>query len=265
MNADKNIRERELMKKKLISILSAAVILANVNILPVLAAEIDPAKEAVYQEYKTDEQYQMMAAEYGEAYADAFLENVVESRNAVMPRGGGGNECYQHVTNIKQTKTYNCGSTTTLQTLYGLNSASAVTGSTDTAKIGTLDKEYNVDSQGSMMVYQVVNALNKYNKGNQKYIYAAASNMTIDQFENNIANSLTGCKPVILHAKTNYLSYYGGKSSGHYISLDYVNRTTDKVRLVDCNYNSSYYGVHQVPLSEAYNSIHAESGRYLIY
>lgn len=254
------------MRRRLISILNAVVILVNINVLPVMAAEVnDSEKEEVYQEYKSDEQYQMMEAEYGEAYADAFLDDVVRSRNAIMTRGGGGNECYQYVTNIMQTKTYNCGSTTTLQTLYGLNSASAVTGSTNTDKISTLDKEYNVDSQGNMMVYQVVNALNKYNKGNQTYIYAEATNMTIAQFENNIANSLTGCKPVILHAKTNYLSYYGGKSSGHYISLDYVNRTTDKVRLVDCNYNSSYYGVHQVPLSEAYNSIHAESGRYLIY
>ena len=141
-----------------------------------------------------------------------------------------------------------------------------VVANTDSAKIATLDAEYNVDSQGSMYVYQVRDALNKYNTGNQTYIYKQGSSMTLTGFEEAIANSLTYCKPVVLHARTEYLSYYGGKKSGHYISVDYINRTTDKVRLVDCNYNASYYGVHSnVSLSEAYNCISAVSGRYLIY
>lgn len=38
-----------------------------------------------------------------------------------------------------------------------------------------------------------------------------------------------------------------------------------KRKLVDGNYNSSYYGIHNnVAISEAYNSINKESGRYLI-
>ena len=71
---------------------------------------------------------------------------------------------------------------------------------------------------------------------------------------------------MVLHARTKYLSYYKGKNSGHYLSLDYVNRTSDMVRIVDCNYNSTYYGIHRdIPLLEAYNTIHEESDRYLIY
>ncbi len=132
--------------------------------------------------------------------------------------------------------------------------------------IPSLDAEYNVDNQKFAYVYQVVNALNKYNKYNQKYIYASGATMSLNTFENNVANSLTACRPVILHARTEHITYYGGHSSGHYISLDYINRTTDMVRLVDCNYSNVYYGIHSnVDLSDAYDSIASSSGRYLIY
>jgi len=209
----------------------------------------------------------MMVEAYGVAYGEKFLTDVTNSKlTSTLLRSGGGNECYQYVTNVMQTTTNNCGSTSTLQTLYGLNSASTVSGSTNAAKIATLDAEYNVASQGSMMVYQVRDALNKYLIGNKSYIYALGSGMTIDQFETNIANSLTYGKPVVLHARTGYLTYYGGKNLKHYLSLDYVNRTSDTVRIVDCNYDSTYYGIHNnVTLLDAYNTIHAESGRYLIY
>lgn len=113
------------------------------------------------------------------------------------------------------------------------------------------------------MVYQAQEALNKYST--KTYVFVEGSSLTEATFEQYIATSLTNCKPVILHARTKYIGYYGGHVSGHYLSLDYVNRTTDIVRIVDCNYNDSYYGIHYVSLSEAYKSIHDESGRYLIY
>lgn len=252
----------EYMKKKGVLLLTAFLGIANVMTVHA-ANSVSPIK--VYQEYENDKQYQQMVSEYGEQYGKEFIQEVAESEKTVRIRGGAGNDCYQFVKNIKQTKNYNCGSTTTLQTLYGLNSASAVNGSTDSAKIKTLDSEYNIDAQRSMYIYQVRDALNKYNKGNQKYVYATGKSMTISQFEDKVATSLTSCKPVVLHARTKYLSYYGGKASGHYLSLDCINRTSDTVRIVDCNNNSSYYGIHYVTLKEAYNSINAESGRYLIY
>ncbi len=76
--------------------------------------------------------------------------------------------------------------------------------------------------------------------------------MTIGNFKDYIADSLTACKPVVLHAKTGSFTYYGGKNSGHYLSLDYYNRTTQKVRIVDCNYDKSYYGIHtDIPMVPA--------------
>lgn len=105
----------------------------------------------------------------------------------------------------------------------------------------------------------------KYNAYGSTYTYQAGTNMTLTTFESNIANSLTSWKSVILHAKTEGLTYYNNHVSGHYLSLDYINRTTDSVRIVDCNYSNSYYGTHWVTLGEAYNAVTCESGRYLIY
>lgn len=182
----------------------------------------------------------------------------------IEPKGGGGSLCYQSVKNIKQTQTFNCGPTTVLQTLYGLNSASAVSGSTDAAKIAALQSEYNVGSDG-MYVSNVVAALNKYNKGNQTYSSRLGSGLSLEGFANNIAASLTSGKPVVLHARTKHLDYYNGNNSGHYLSLDYFDRSTNTVRIVDCNYKEEYYGVHYCTLQEAYEAINEEGGRYLIY
>lgn len=136
-------------------------------------------------------------------------------------------------------------------------------GSTNAAKIATLDNEF--DKQGHLVVYQARDTLNKYYHGSGTYIFVQGKNLNESTFEDYVAKSLTNCKPVILHARTQYINYYGGHASGHYLSLDYINRSTDTVRIVDCNNNDAYYGIHNVTLSEAFNSINKESERYLIY
>lgn len=258
------------MRNKLFGVLMMLVL--GTCVIPVKAAEsaeVENELQKIYEDYAEDAQFQMMKSEYGEEYAQKYILDVAQWKQmGSLLRGGSGNICYQYVTNVMQTKTYNCGMTTVLQTLYGLNSADQVSGTTTTDKLNTLDSEYNVDGQGQTYVYQVRDALNKYSKSsaNYPYIYEEATNMTLNEFEANIAKSLMYGKPVVLHAKTGQFSYYGGKDTGHYLSLDYVNRTNDVVRIVDCNYNTAYYGIHNnVSLQEAYNSIHATAGRYLIY
>lgn len=238
---------------------------ANANVSN-FDVNIDAQKfEAIQDEYSHQKEFMEMTEEYGKEYADSFLADVYKSRfgeSSKILRSGGGNECYQFVKNIKQSKKYNCGSAAVLQTLYGRGKASSVSGSSDSAKMQTLDTQYNVDKDRSMYVYRAVNALNRYSGAS--YIYEEGSSMTKGQFEDRIANSLMQWKPVILHAKTGSLTYYNRKNVGHYISLDYVNRTTQTVRLVDPNYDDTYYGVHYVPLNEAYKTISSDSGRYLI-
>lgn len=254
------------MNGKKMVVMALCSIFCLFDMIPVFAAEkVDTA--AIHEKYRNDLQFKMMQEEYGEDYADAFLVDVEKAYEDIAQmksaRGGGGNTCYQRVTNIQQTKNYNCGTTTVLQTLYGLGTQKRVSGNTNKDRIETLDKEYNVDSQGSLMVYQARDALNKYS--NQSYIYELGSSLTKIGFEDRIAASLTAGKPVVLHARTEKITYYKGHASGHYISLDYVDRLHSVVRLVDCNNNSDYYGVHpNVPVADAYNAV-AVSGRYLIY
>ncbi|MGN0375961.1 MAG: hypothetical protein ACI4EN_10725 [Butyrivibrio sp.] len=180
---------------------------------------------------------------------NGYLENDVA-------RGGGGNECYQYVDNIRQTKTYNCGSTTVLQTLYGMGYEDNVPGNTNTEKIQYLDQVYNVDLLGQADVNYMVNALNDNIPGLTTYSKTYIStNVTIVNFEQLIATSLTNGKPVVVVASdTSKLTYYNGNSYGHYLSVDYINRTTDTVRIVDCHFNSAYYGVHYVDLQELYDA-----------
>ena len=93
------------------------------NVLPVFASDINSPHikksmytgeyEEAYQKYKDDKQFNMMLTDYGSEYVEEFLKDVTNEKeltNSLL--GGGGNECYQYVKNIKQTKKYNCGSNT---------------------------------------------------------------------------------------------------------------------------------------------------------
>ena len=264
------------MKGKLMNVISFVLVVCFCTELVYAESYTDEISyEEVYTMYKDDPQFLSMKADYGDEYAEEFLNDVLERLNQKnVSRGGGGNVCYEYVKNIQQTETYNCGMTTVLQTLYGLDSADSVPGDSDAEKIEYLDEQYNVDEQGSTYVYQVRNALNKYNEWNSTYIYLKANNIASPQhLLGYIADSLTYCKPVILHANTKGLKYYDGKESGHYISVDYIDRTTQKARVVDCNYDDEYYGIHNdVSIEELYECIvpKDEDGdvkeyRYLIY
>lgn len=254
------------MKKiKFVPYLGLVVALTLLISNPSYALSIKIPKElrSIYAEYKNDTQFKLMLEDYGEDYAESFLWDVYNERNKISVKGGGGNICYQYVTNICQTTGSNCGPTTVLQSLYGMGSQGKVSGTTDAQKIQNIMNSY----QESMMVYQIRDALNTYKpNGIGNYTYATGSSMTLNGFEEKVANSLTYCKPVVLHAKTKSLSYYNNANYYHYISLDYINRSTHQVRLVDCHYNASYRGAHYVNSSEAYGCI-TPSGetRYLIY
>lgn len=175
--------------------------------------------------------------------------------NEVSTRNGGGNECYQYVHNIMQTKNYNCGTTTVLQTLYGMGFEDNVPGNTDVDKINHLDTVYLVDELEQSDLDKLVEALNDYTTGLRTFQKSFISiYVSMAEFEDMIATSLTNCKPVMAMVNTLYLSYYNGAEYGHYVSVDYINRTTDVVRIVDCNYNTAYYGVHYVSLTELYNA-----------
>lgn len=64
--------------------------------------------------------------------------------------------------------------------------------------------------------------------------------------------------------QTQYLSYYGGHASGHYIAIREVDKMKKTIRLMDCNWNNDYFGEHVVSVTEVYESISKEASRYLI-
>lgn len=92
----------------------------------------------------------------------------------------------------------------------------------------------------------------------------AAAKENEPDFQSLIWNSLIHNRPVLLHARTEYLPYYKGHSSRHYLSLDWYGKEPQKVRIKDCNYNPDYNGDHIVPVTKAYECVHEIADRYVI-
>lgn len=182
---------------------------------------------------------------------------------SLLDVGNNGQCLSTNVKLIQQTTTKNCGPTAVLQVLYGMSRQGAVAGSTDTEKIRTLMKDCNTDDSGTY-IGNLVSCLNKYSTA-ASYRYTEGRTMTQAEFQAKLETSLCYNIAPILHAKTKELPYYGGHDSGHYIAVSEVNKTTGTVRLSDCNWNNQYFGVHTVSVEKAYQSIAAESWRYLIY
>lgn len=192
--------------------------------------------------------------------ADREYAAYLSSKSPIKYIGSMG-EASASVKHVIQAKTWWCGYATTLQTLYGLNLESKVSGAGDDAKQTTIANEMGHPSS-SAVVYEIRDYLNK-NLTYSKYAYYEGSGMTLSSFTNKTAYSLMIGRPVILHAKTASLSYYNGKNLAHYLSLDYLNQYNSTVRIVDCNYDSTYTGSHYVPISEAFGTVNI-SGRYVI-
>ncbi|MCI8432076.1 MAG: hypothetical protein HFH83_02620 [Lachnospiraceae bacterium] len=183
---------------------------------------------------------------------------------AIVPFGVGNNgQClYTNVPLIQQTESYNCGPTAALQVLYGMGCQNQVYGQTDADKISSLEEDSGTDSSGTM-VYRLTNTLNKYTT-RVNYEYVLGSGMTMDEFQKKVETSLFYDTAPILHARTEYLEYYSGHRSGHYIAVREIDKTTGKIRLQDCNKNNKFFGQHVVSIEEAFKTINEENSRYLI-
>lgn len=200
------------------------------------------------------------------AYPMRVRINQDAERNAgisLLDVGNNGQCLSTNVKLIQQTTDFNCGPTAALQVLYGMSRQGAVAGNTDAEKIYTLMGDCNALYHGAV-VDNLKICLNKYST-NASYRYTEGRTMTQAQVQEKLETSLCYNIAPILHAKTQYLPYYGGHSSGHYIAVSEVDRTTGNVRLSDCNWSNKYFGVHVESIKDVYQSIAAESERYLIY
>lgn len=158
------------MKKKVMRLVKVLCVIAVFcNGITVEAAEdLTLEQKAIYQEYKEDVEFKKMVEKYGDEYIKEYIDDVISARIVEKRRGGGGNICYQYVSNIKQINGHTCGPTTVLQTLYGLGCASKVSGSNDNEKINTLAAECGTNEEGTF-VGEIQRALSKYS--DRKYVY----------------------------------------------------------------------------------------------
>ncbi len=203
--------------------------------------------------------YQKAVATYQVRNAIGKMVNkkVDESRGL----GNNGQILYANVPLIMQPNNYTCGPTSVLQVLYALNCAGNVAGTTNADKINTLAVACNTTSAGSHFA-NVTKAVNQYSP-TMKYEAITGSTMTVSQFQGKVETSLLYNAAPILHAKTATLPYYNGHQSGHFIAVCELDRTTGKIKVRDCNNNSSYYGEHQETIAHVFSAIN-HTDRHLI-
>lgn len=184
--------------------------------------------------------------------------------NAVQPRVADGNMYYaEGVPEYRQSKSNSCGAASALQVIVQQGGADGIQGTTYIEKEETLMEEGFLAENG-IKVFNVRNLINKYISGNT-YAYISGAELSYSSFYTLVMTSLTNDCPIILHAKTGHISYYNSKNTGHYIVGTHLFSLTEQLVVNDCNYRDEYTGIHTIPMMEAYNSIHIESGRYLIY
>ncbi len=275
--------KRRIMYRLLASI-TAFVVALGLNSISIQAEDITQTDEflAIIEErtdeYLNDTEHMREAKRKGISVDELLYQDALEAypmrvrinqdagQNpgiSLLDVGNNGQCLFANVKLIQQTTSKNCGPTAALQVLYGMGRQGDVSGSTDAEKINTLMKDCNTDDSGTY-VGNLVNCLNKYSTL-AKYRYTEGKTMTSSTFQAKLETSLFYNIAPILHAKTQYLPYYGGHSSGHYIAVSEVDRTTGNIRLSDCNWNNKYFGIHVENVEKVYQSIAAESGRYLIY
>jgi hypothetical protein len=171
-----------------------------------------------------------------------------------------------NVPTYSQSQTNSCGAASALQTIISLGGS--VPGNTMTAKEQTLISQTGLGAgtQSSVFVYEVVGLVENYT--NADYAYLEMTSQSSSTLDSILKSSLSLDGPVVFHAIPKYIAgYYPSTATGgHYITAyGYIPANSGTVNVNDCHYSSSYNGTHSVPFAQMYNSIHSQSGRYIIY
>jgi hypothetical protein len=279
-------------KRNLLFPLLVALLLLLSSIIPVFATPMGnsdscPAFQAVFDElallYANDYMFNRELASRGLSMEEllvektiAFLHNQALMDASIRSRNIAGNIRWANVPLIQQHRNNTCGPASALQALHALNRHTSVSGRTDYERMSTLASEMFMQGfinsshprypgATSAYVYRMTRSLNAHSPTFQ-YRHIAGYSMTIDQLRHQLATSLSFGVAPIIHARTEHLSYYNGRASGHYIAVSAINLATDMVTLSDCNWRAAYHGVFTVPLTEVHASIQRHRGysRYLL-
>lgn len=168
----------------------------------------------------------------------------------------------------QQVRTNSCGAASALQVIVQQGGEDNITGSTYDEKEETLISETQLGAgkETSVIVYEVVNLINKYSSSDSEFYYIACDNLTETEFKEYVSDSfIKGC-PVILHAIKGYLDYYPASDMGGHYVVGFKWRPPEDIFTVnDCNWRDEYTGVHETSMTSAYESVHEYSKtRYLI-
>lgn len=228
----------------------------------------DQLRKNIWDEYKKLDEFERHFAENPKD-AEAMIETIVDSylqsmdrSNLITPKGGQGNIAYINFPRFKQKNGYYCGPSSALTAIYGMGKAGSVSGTTYNVKQDTLANNMGTQKGIGTYVYRMRNELNKYSTEQYNYYYQPTKNNMFGI----IFGSLLSDNAPILHADTQYFSYYNGYSTGHYVTVVFHNASFGDneiggMAVMDNNRNDSYYGAKDISLNEAYNAIR---GRYLI-
>lgn len=172
-----------------------------------------------------------------------------------------------NVPTFKQEENYYCGYASVKEVLQHINGTSK-SQSTYASEMGT--------SGSSAVVYKIKNLLNNY-ISSPKYTYSLGRNYTLDTFKSLVENNIANNRPIIMHAKANYLTLYQNASFDiwHYYVIDghTITGNEDNVKYIyyvdswEANYGSgNTLGSHQDLTINALNSVQTtESSRYIIH
>ena len=153
------------------------------------------------------------------------------------------------------------------QILTALSYGDNIPGSTDYAKQTALKNQQNqiLQSQGETasdtgVVAYMATVMNSYLPSNLYYWYNVSTDVDYENFTQYTYNSLSRNRPVIIQADTSKLDYYGGTRYSHYIVIDYVDLSSEKMETADCCWNDNYRGRFMVDSNEAYEAAKSQDG-----
>lgn len=197
------------------------------------------------------------------------VESAIDTDDAIQPMWTDGLiYSADGVPSYKQSQSNSCGAASALQVIIQQGGGDNVSGTTNTAKEKTLIGKTALNSNGSVLVIEVRDLINKHTNRNE-YAYIRCLNLSETDFRRLVLNSLSKDCPIILHANTRYLGYYNSVSLGHYIVGTTFYSATDQFAVNDCNYDDAYTGIRMTTMTEVWNSVHNPnsngSSRYLIY
>lgn len=257
-----------MMKRIVTIILSLVLVLATVP--AVYAQSVNSSftsddLEALFREYMEYPEFAMHYKVDPDAAMDN-LERILFHHGAKKEQSLRTETYYDNWVStslVQQPDVITGGPASGLMALIGAGVSGNVSGSTNSDKVYTLAGDMQTYTNGDTWVWWLMTGLNYY-IGSYQYTYVNMTYESLSDFQSYVQDSLIYGRIPILHAVTSYLGYYGGNTDYHYIAIQRFNGPNSTMTLYDPHYSSSYYGSHVVPVSQAYNSIHAVSGRYLI-